>query len=156
MVSPPGVVLRASTAVEVVQTDKQDPLVLIRSLLQVRGTFAAMDSDGPTDLDADASLDEEDYDVVEAWTSEGAGLAFDGRVVEYFPARGPSVRMHIRNLEAEVKEGAAGSATITLESPGATQSFLVAAADLPAVKQVVGTINATSELLDAEPGLDHW
>lgn len=115
-----------------------------------------MDSEGPPDLDAGDSLEEEDYDVVEAWTSEGAGLAFDGRVVEYFPARGPSVRMHIRNLEAEVREGTAGSATVTLEAPGATQTFPVIAADLPAFKQVVGTINATSELLEAEPGLDHW
>lgn len=115
-----------------------------------------MDSDGAPDLDSDSSLDEEDYDVVEAWTSEGTGLAFDGRVVEYFPARGPSVRMHIRNLEAHVREGTAGSATITLESPGATQSFPVAAADLPAFKEVVGTINATSEVADTEPGLDHW
>lgn len=110
-----------------------------------------MDSNEP-----DIDDDDEDYDVVEAWASDGTGLAFDGRVVEHFPIRGPSVRLHIRGLEAAVQEAAAGSAEITLTSPHARQSFAVAAVDLPAFKDVVETINATSEVVDVEPGLDHW
>jgi hypothetical protein len=115
-----------------------------------------MDSDGPTDPEARTSVDDEDYDVIEAWTSDGRGLAFDGRVVEHFPDKGPSVRMHIRNIDAGVRQGVAGSAEVTLKSGGMMQSILVAAVDVPAFTEVVETINATRELLDAESGLDHW
>jgi hypothetical protein len=115
-----------------------------------------MDSDDQADPNTDEGDFDDDYEVVEAWAANGTGLAFDGRVVEYFPSGGPSVRMHIRNLQAEVREEPGGSAEIILDDPGARHSFSVADEDLPVFKDVVGTINATSEVVDPEPGLDHW
>jgi hypothetical protein len=118
-----------------------------------------MDSDGTADPGSDDDLDDmdDDYDVVEAWTTEGAGLAFDGRVLEYFPVGDSSLRVHIRNVDVTVEDRAGGSARIILRVGGTTRAeFDVGADQRAAFLDMIGIVNSTRDLIDTDAGLDHW